>query len=287
MIAIVTDSSVGYSTAEVTSRGILSVVPLNYQIGNGFYEEYASDRNGDFMTPMAQFSPCKTAQPNFDNFLRTFRTLTERGCDVICIVLSEALSGTYSSAKFAAQQAGGNIYVYRFGHDRRGHAPLVDEAVNMVKGGFSFETVVKQRENIKRKIGIVFTVETLDRLRAGGRLNSARAKAQLNVRPVFEMKERILFKENTRGHRERLEAMCALFPENTRRLIVCPRCGAGDGRLRIYAAFARAVPRREYPPARAGAGAEHPCRRGRVRRGLRHEGAGQIKKTQKMTCAAL
>ncbi len=39
MIAIVTDSSVGYSTAEVTSRGILSVVPLNYQNGNGFYEE--------------------------------------------------------------------------------------------------------------------------------------------------------------------------------------------------------------------------------------------------------
>ena len=134
MIAIVTDSSVGYSTAEVTSRGILSVVPLNYQIGNGFYEEYASDRNGDFMTPMAQFSPCKTAQPNFDNFLRTFRTLTERGCDVICIVLSEALSGTYSSAKFAAQQAGGNIYVLDSGTIGAGMHLLVDEAVNMVKG---------------------------------------------------------------------------------------------------------------------------------------------------------
>ena len=56
---------------------------------------------------------------------------------------------------------------------------LVDEAVNMVKGGFSFETVVKQLESIKRKIGIVFTVESLDRLRAGGRLNTTRAKAQL------------------------------------------------------------------------------------------------------------
>lgn len=224
MIAIVTDSSVGYSTAEVTSRGILSVVPLNYQIGNSFFEEYASDRNGDFMTPMAQFSPCKTAQPNFDHFLRTFRSLVERGHDVICIVLSEALSGTYSSAKFAAQQAGGNIYVLDSGTIGAGMHLLVDEAVNMVKGGFSFETVVKQLESIKRKIGIVFTVESLDRLWAGGRLNTTRAKAQLNVRPVFEMKSCILFKENTRGHRERLEQMAALFPENTRRLIVC-RCG--------------------------------------------------------------
>ncbi len=224
MIAIVTDSSVGYSTAEVTSRGILHVVPLNYQIGNGFYEEYASDRNGDFMTPMAQLSPCKTAQPNFDNFLRTFRMLVERGCDVLCIVLSEALSGTYSSAKFAAQQAGGNIYVLDSGTIGAGMHLLVDEAVNMVKGGFAFDTIVKQLESIKKQIGIVFTVESLDRLRAGGRLNTTRAKAQLNVRPVFAMKERILFKENTRGHRERLEAMLALFPEDTRRLIVC-RCG--------------------------------------------------------------
>ena len=57
MIAIVTDSSVGYSTAEIASRGILSVVPLNYQLGKNFYEENASDRNGNFMPVMAHESP--------------------------------------------------------------------------------------------------------------------------------------------------------------------------------------------------------------------------------------
>lgn len=53
MIAIVTDSTVGYSTAEIASRGILSEVPVNYQIGQNFYEEYASDRNGNFLPLMA------------------------------------------------------------------------------------------------------------------------------------------------------------------------------------------------------------------------------------------
>ena len=104
MIAIVTDSSVGYSTAEIASRGILSVVPLNYQLGKNFYEENASDRNGNFMPVMAHESPCKTAQPALSNFIRAFSSLTERGCDVLCIVLSSALSGTYSSACFAADQ---------------------------------------------------------------------------------------------------------------------------------------------------------------------------------------
>ena len=46
MIAIVTDSTVGYSTEEVATRGIVTVVPVNYQIGRTLYEEYASDRNG-------------------------------------------------------------------------------------------------------------------------------------------------------------------------------------------------------------------------------------------------
>ena len=38
MIAIVTDSTVGYSTEEVATRGIVTVVPVNYQIGRTLYE---------------------------------------------------------------------------------------------------------------------------------------------------------------------------------------------------------------------------------------------------------
>lgn len=224
MIAIVTDSSVGYSTAEITSRGILSVVPLNYQMGGYFYEEYASDRNGDYLTRMARLSPCKTAQPALNNFIRTFQSLTDKGCDVICIVLSSALSGTYSSACFAADQVGGNIRVVDSGTIGPGMHLLVDEAVNMVKCGLSFAEIAEHLEEIKRKIGIVFTVETLDRLLFGGRLNNAKAKATLNLRPVFELKSKILFKANVRGSRERLELLCSLVPDGTRRLIV-GRCG--------------------------------------------------------------
>ena len=226
MIAIVTDSSVGYSTAEIASRGILSVVPLNYQLGKNFYEENASDRNGNFMPVMAHESLCKTAQPALSNFIRAFSSLTERGCDVLCIVLSSALSGTYSSACFAADQVGGNIRVVDSETIGAGMHLLVDEAVNMVKCGLSFEEVVKHVEGIKKKIGVAFTVESLDRLIAGGRLNNPMAKTTLNLRPVFSLKGKIYFRENARGSRERLEALLSAVPENARRLIVC-RCGEG------------------------------------------------------------
>ena len=224
MIAIVTDSSVGYSQEEISSRGILSVVPLNYQLGPNFYEEYASGRNGNYMQMMQQVSPCKTAQPALNNFIRTFGNLVGRGYDVICIVLSSALSGTYSSACFAADQVGGNIRVVDSMTIGAGMHLLVDEAVNMVKCGLSVQEIVAHLDRLKQKIGIVFSVESLDRLIFGGRMMSPKAKTTLNLRPLFTLKGKIFFKNNARGTRERLEEMTSLIPENTRRLIIC-RCG--------------------------------------------------------------
>ena len=91
MIAIVTDSSVGYSAEEISSRGVLSVVPLNYQLGPNFYEEYTAGHNGNYMQMMKQLSPCKTAQPTLNHFIRTFSSLAESGYEVICIVLDLAV----------------------------------------------------------------------------------------------------------------------------------------------------------------------------------------------------
>ena len=79
MIAIVTDSTVGYSTQEVATRGIVTVVPVNYQIGRAFFEEYASDRNGAFLPLIEGATPCKTAQPTLGNFLRAFGALVQAG----------------------------------------------------------------------------------------------------------------------------------------------------------------------------------------------------------------
>ncbi len=224
MIAIVTDSTVGYSTQEVATRGIVTVVPVNYQIGRAFFEEYASDRNGAFLPLIEGATPCKTAQPTLGNFLRTFGALVQAGHQVVCILLSSALSGTCSSARFAADQVGGQIAIIDSQTIGDGLRLLVDEAVNMAKGGFSFEDICKNLETLKEKVGSVFTVETLAPILAGGRLNDPKAKTTLNLRPVFEVKGKILFRGNARGTRERLEQMLALVPATARRIIVS-RCG--------------------------------------------------------------
>lgn len=224
MIAIVCDSTVGYSTVEIGRREILSVVPVNYQIANSLREELASDQNGDFLPEMEKNFPCKTAHPYVESFTRVFRTLTEQGYDVICVTMSAALSGTFSCAQFAAGQVDGRIRVVDSETIGPGLHLLVDEAVNMAKAGFPVETVVEQLDILKKKIGIVFTVDSLPWLQAGGRMSNPRAQAQLNVRPLFELKGKILFKGNIRGHNERLGRLLKALPDNVRRIIV-GRCG--------------------------------------------------------------
>jgi len=223
MIAIVTDSTVGYSTAEITSRGVVKTVPVNYQVGAKLFEERPSDKNGNFM-PLLQGEKCKTAQPSLNQFINTFSALVKAGHEVICIVLSAALSGTYSSAKFAANEVGGKIYVLDSETIGPGMHLLVDEAVNMVNGGLDFEHTVERLEALKKKIRLIFTVETLENLRAGGRLISNKGKINFNYKPIFELSKKIVFKYNARLSRDRLQMLCDAMPENTRRVIIA-RCG--------------------------------------------------------------
>lgn len=227
MIAIVTDSTVGYSSAEIASRGIVKVVPVNYQIGSAQFEERPTDKNGEFMSRL-RTEKCKTAQPALNRFINAFASLAAKGYEVICIVLSAALSGTYSSAKFAANEVGGKIYVLDSATIGPGMHLLVDEAVNMVNGGLGFDHIVEHLEELKKKIRIIFSVETLDNLREGGRLVSGKGKINFNYKPVFELNKRVAFCCNARLARDRLQIMCEALPENVRRIIVA-KCGDCKG----------------------------------------------------------
>ena len=128
MITIVTDTSVGYSRAEAESRNI-RLVSLAY----------------------------KTSQPAPFAFSRIFEELTQNGGEVLCITLSSALSGTYSSAVKAAEPFGKSVRVINSGTVNGGLHLLVDEAVNMLVGGLTLEEICNNLEGIKSKIGTVFT----------------------------------------------------------------------------------------------------------------------------------
>lgn len=104
MIAIVTDTSAGYTTAALKKLGVYTV-PLTYSCDGKTYEEKNCGENGDFRE-IVECGRAKTSQPTLAKFVDTFSSLVKKGYEVLCILMSGGLSGTYASACIAAKQVG-------------------------------------------------------------------------------------------------------------------------------------------------------------------------------------
>lgn len=230
MITIVTDTSVGYSRAEAESRNI-RLVSLAYLISGIPYSEQPRGENGNFAEKM-RGKHLKTSQPAPFAFSRIFEELTQNGGEVLCITLSSALSGTYSSAVKAAEPFGKSVRVINSGTVNGGLHLLVDEAVNMLVGGLTLEEICNNLEGIKSKIGTVFTVESLEPLKKGGRLVASKsANTTLNTRPILTLVDSIQFVSNVRGIKPRIDALVSAVPDSARRIFLMKSEGADTTRV--------------------------------------------------------
>ena len=219
MIEIVTDSSAGYSTAELGKIGV-KVIPLTYICDGKAYEEKNRGENGDFRE-IVECGRAKTSQPTLSVFVDTFSAAVKKGNDVLCILMSGGLSGTYALACSAARQVGGNIRVVDSLTTNGGQHLLVDEAVNMVVGGLEMGRIVHNLDILRSRIGTVFTVGTLDSLVRGGRLTaSQKPNTTLNTRPLFNLGGGIRFVTNVRGTAARSRALADAVPPKARRIFV-------------------------------------------------------------------
>lgn len=230
MITIVTDTSIGYSRAEAESRGV-RLVSLAYLISGISHSEQPRGENGNFIEQM-RGKHLKTSQPAPFAFSRIFEECTEDGGEVLCITLSGALSGTYSSAVRAAEAFGGKVRVVDSGTTNGGLHLLVDEAVNMLVGGMTLSEICGHLQDIKNKIGTIFTVETLEPLKKGGRLivNGA-VGTTLNTRPILTMVDNIRLVGNVRGVKQRIDALVSPLPDTTRRIFLMKSEGADTAQV--------------------------------------------------------
>lgn len=225
MITIVTDTSVGYSRAETESRGV-RLISLAYLISGISYSEQPRGENGEFAEKM-RGKHLKTSQPAPFAFSRVFDEYTQNGGEVLCITLSGALSGTYSSAVRAAANFGNRVRVVDSGTTNGGLHLLVDEAVNMLVAGLSLDEICRNLEDIKKKIHTVFSVESLEPLRRGGRLVVNRAaNTTLNTRPILTLLDNIQLIGNVRGIKPRVNALASAVPDTARRIFVMKTEGA-------------------------------------------------------------
>lgn len=172
MIRILVDSA-----SDLTNDSDVYFVPLQVQInGHDYHDGVDIDRDTfyDLLINSPQFP--KTSQPSPQDFLDVFNLVKNNNDELICILLSSSLSGTYQSAMLAKNIVDyDKIYLVDSLSATYAIKILKDKAVRMINEGYSALEIVDELESLKSRVKIIASVDTLDYLCKGGRLSATSA----------------------------------------------------------------------------------------------------------------
>ena len=154
-----------------------------------------------------------TAQVNIEDAVRALTPLLDAGSDLLCIMFSSALSGTYNSVRLAAEELAPQyptqrIIVLGSLAASAGQGMLVARAVMYREQGLSLdESAERIKEDIPRQAHL-FTVDDLNHLHRGGRVSKTAAVfgTMLGIKPLLHVDDagRLIPTGKVRGRRNSL-----------------------------------------------------------------------------------
>ncbi len=223
MIALAVDSTAYLTKAEAIALGI-TLVPMNYTIDGQTYPEQYSDANGSFEALIARHPNCKTSQPPVASYISVFQNLTNQGYDVLCMVISSRLSGTYSSAQLAANAVNPEkVKVFDTLSTAGGMNLLVKRAAELIHSGLDLAEVMERLTAIRNLVGITFSVRNMDALRRSGRIGVIRQSVGtiLNIRPILLCVNGAVVADGiARGQHEQIRELVARVPEDAAKVYI-------------------------------------------------------------------
>ena len=164
------------------------LVPLYVRFGDETFREYADISAAEFYRRLRESSEePKSSQPSPADFQGVFDSLSGYE-NVLCVVLSAKISGTYESARLAAENAGdGRVRVIDSGVTSGGTTILADAIQRRLERGTDNAEIERLVERFRRERGLLFTVDTLEYLIRGGRIGKAAGLAGqlLSVKPIL------------------------------------------------------------------------------------------------------
>jgi DegV family protein with EDD domain len=191
-VAVVTDSS-AYLPDGFANRHAVHVVPLHVLIDDRSGLDGVDIGPADVAAALVGRRTVTTSRPNPDEFIRIYQQLLDDGADgIVSIHLSRELSGTWDSARLAAQEVGvDRVRVVDSRTAVMGLGFAVLRAATAASAGASGAAVEQAAVAAAERTATFFVVETLEYLRRGGRIGSAAAflGTALAVKPLLHVKD--------------------------------------------------------------------------------------------------
>jgi DegV family protein with EDD domain len=191
-VAVVTDSS-AYLPDGFAARHAVHVVPLHVLIDDKSGLDGVDIGPSDIAAALTGRRAVTTSRPNPDEFVDLYRRLLDGGADgIVSVHLSRELSGTWESARLAAQEVGvDHIRVVDSRTTVMGLGFAVLRAAAAAIGGATGAAVEDAAVEAAGRTTTFFVVETLEYLRRGGRIGPAAAflGTALAVKPVLHVED--------------------------------------------------------------------------------------------------
>lgn len=190
-IKIVTDST-SYIPQEYIKKYDIKIVSLNVVMSGDSRREVDID-NKYFYEEMNESKEIpKSSQPIPQEMLEIFKGIVEEGDSVVGIFLSSKMSGTYSTANMVKEMVleeypNANIQILdsKTNCMQMGFAAI--EAAKASNEGKSMDEVIAIAEYVFNNSRFLFTPETLEYLKKGGRIGGAAALFGniLQIKPIL------------------------------------------------------------------------------------------------------
>ena len=192
-IKIVTDSSVQLTPAEIKENNI-TIVPLTIEINGQTFVDGETITREELVEELKKGNKPKTSQPAVGSFVDVFDRLGEDGSQVVAILLSDVLSGTYQTAVSAAEMSSTDVTVINSKSTDRGEAFQVLAAAKDAAAGKTVAEIQAHCKDILERTTIDVLVDNLDNILSGGRLGKMASMLTklINLKVIVRLRENSL-----------------------------------------------------------------------------------------------
>lgn len=192
-VAVVTDST-SYLPTGLAERHRIRIVPLEVRLGDRTGREGVEVGTAELSTALLDRRlDVQTSRPTPADFVACYRQALDGGADaVVSVHLSRELSGTWEAARMAAREVGPEVVrVVDSRSVAMGLGFAVLAAADAAEAGQAAAAVESAAAAVAARCRVFFSVDSLDRLRRGGRIGAAAAMlgTALSVKPLLHIDE--------------------------------------------------------------------------------------------------
>ncbi|MGH2836108.1 MAG: DegV family protein [Solirubrobacteraceae bacterium] len=217
-VALVTDYC-HYLPRELAARCELHEVSLYvHRDGDALRESEIADYGAYYESLAHAAELPTTSQPSIGDFLATYEPLIAAGHEVVSIHLSGGLSGTVRSAEQAREQLGEaaeRVHVLDSTTACGAQGLMLLAAAAAIRGGADAAGAIEQALAARAGLQFLFSLDTLDYLRRGGRIGGAQAwlGSALRIKPILSLESEIGAVERVRTSRRAFERLVTLLEQ--------------------------------------------------------------------------